>query len=768
MPVRNHAWSPDVILFPVAELNPELRSSLGLVEGEFALNLIGKSQGSQILNREAAALLALFRNSCTAIEAIEELARSEGQPVQKVLPGAMALIARWRQNGVLVDRDAPHAESAPAIPNLGGIGPYRVNRLVRSGISTELYLVETDAHELSLLKISNPGHQPFVARQLEREALAMERLDGVCAPALLERGTIDERAFLRMEWLSGNEVHLAASKLRMNPHDTRGELLELIRSVVKACASIHRAGVIHGDVHPGNILVSPSHEIRIVDYGLSRLVGESDGLALQRGGFPFFFEPEYAQALLENLPPPQPTQLGDEYGLAAVIYFLLNGEHYLDFKSDREAALGQILSDTMRPFSSFDSVPWPEVEAILSKALAKNPASRYPSVESFEIALEKVSVTSRSLGENASVCEEALVALLNPRLPLEPPRASVGYGAAGIAYVLRRAACVMERPDLLAAADLWVDRAWKEAAKPGGLTSSKYKIGDAVATPASLYYGLAGIHIVGALVGQTRGELRPLGRAIEYFASLDEAIPSEDVISGSAGALLGCALLLELHPRVDVCEIETLISTGHRLCQALVRKLTTSSPTARTNGLQLLGAAHGWAGALQAVMRWHGGIGTRPAPSIADWLRELASLASFEGGRMSWPISHTDPRRLGGWCHGAAGYVSLWATAYQLFADEEFLRLMLRSAEYVWKFPERSIGQLCCGLVGQAESLLTAYRLTGDRRWIERAGRFASFIDRRALSPHSLMKGDIGVALLDLDLAAPNTSGIPFFDRERL
>ncbi len=767
MPVRSHAWSPDVVLFPVAELDPELRSSLGLVDGEFALNLIGKSQGSQILNREAAALLALFRNSRAAIDAIEELARSEGQPVQKVLPGAMALIVRWRQSGVLVDGDAPRAEPAPAIPSLASIGPYRVKRLVRSGVSTELYLVENAAQELSLLKISNPGHEATVAQQLEREALAMQRLDGLCAPSLLERGAIDERPFLRMEWLPGNEVHLAASKLRMNPLDTRGELLELIRSVVKAYASIHQAGVIHGDVHPGNILVLPSREIRIVDFDLSRLMGEPGGLARQRGGFPFFFEPEYAQTLLENARAPQPTPLGDEYALAAVIYLLLTGEHYLDFKADRELALGQILADEMRPFSTFDAVPWPEAEAILSKALAKDPASRYPSIESFESALEKVSVAS-SFGGNAPDYEEALVELLNPRLLLEPPSASVGYGAAGIAYLLRRAACVTERPDLLAMADLWVDRAWKEAAKPGGLTSAKYKIGDAVATPASLYYGVAGIHIVAALVGQTRGDLGPLGRAIEYFASLNEPIPSVDVISGSAGALLGCALLAELHPRTDAREIETLISTGHRLCQAVLQKLTASSPTAQPNALQFLGAAHGWAGALQAVMRWHCSIGTPPPPSIADWLRELASRGSVEGSRMSWPISRADPRRLGGWCHGTAGYVGLWATAYQLFADDEFLTLMLRSAEQVWNFPEKSIGQLCCGLVGQAESLLIAYRLTGDRRWIERARRFASSIDRGALPRHSLMKGDIGVALLDLDLAAANTAGIPFFDRERL
>ena len=83
LPHRLHAWSPDVVLFPVAELDLTVRSTLGLTEGEFVLNLLGKGQGSQILNREAASLLALFRTPSTATEAIEALARAEGQPVRK-------------------------------------------------------------------------------------------------------------------------------------------------------------------------------------------------------------------------------------------------------------------------------------------------------------------------------------------------------------------------------------------------------------------------------------------------------------------------------------------------------------------------------------------------------------------------------------------------------------------------------------------------------------------------------------------------------------
>jgi eukaryotic-like serine/threonine-protein kinase len=767
---ERYCWSPDVVLFPVAKLDAKLRSGLGLVDDEYALNLVGKSQGSQILNRDAASLLQLFCNPTRIIDAVEELACSAGQPAHEILPQAIDLIAQWRRSGVLIESDmALAAQHAPSIPKDSSIGGYRVRRFLRSGFSTEVYLVEHSERGLSVLKISNSGHEKSAAQQLDREALVLKQLNGVGVPALLEHGLEDGKPFLRMEWLAGNEAQVVASKLRLAAHDTRKELLELCRSIASAYAAIHRAGVIHGDVHPRNVLVLGSGEIRIVDFGLSRLMSEPTETPHLRGGFPFFFEPEYAQAILQSLPATPPTPLGEQFALAALIYFLITGKYYLDFRADRETALRQILTDPMGPFSRLNIAPWPEVEVVLEKALAKDPAMRYASIDGFEAALRGIRCPRSFIG-SFSALDETVAALVNPRhVALEAPSASFGYGAAGVAYLFRRAACVMDRPDLLAAAELWMDRAWKEAAKPAGFCSSKYKINDAVASPASLYYGVAGVHVVAALVGHTTGDLRPLKRAIEHFAVLQpETATSVDVISGSASALLGCALLVDLRPLADACEMAALISSGHNFCLSLADKLSSSSLTSQPAATKFFGAAHGWAGVLQAILRWHASVGTTPPAWIANRLRELASLGVEHGNSTGWPVSRIDHRLLGGWCHGAAGYVSLWGTAYQVFHDGEFMTLALKSAEHAWRFPERAIGQLCCGLVGQAESLLLAYRLTGDRRWIDRAQQFAASIDRTAQTPHSLMKGTIGASLLALDLAAPESSGIPLFDRECL
>ena len=651
---------------------------------------------------------------------------------------------------MLVDREAQSDEKISAsIARSARIGPYRASRLVRGGLSTTLYLVEDDRGKTSLLKMSNTGYEEFVAEQLDREAQALQRLGGTVAPAFLERGKFGQTPFLRREWLDGTESHAFAAKLRLEGRDTRVDLLELAQFIARAYAQIHRAGIVHGDVHPGNVLVLPSREVRILDFG-------------QRGDLPFFFEPECARALRQGGSAPPATARGEQYALAAMLYVLLTGQNYIDFRADRETALAQILGEAPRAFSDLELVPWPEVEAILRKALAKDPAARYPSIQNFAEALQ--AAASPAVLHEFSVVrddafDDAFAELKNPDLSLEAPSASVGYGGAGIAYLLRRAACLMERPDLLAAAELWLDRAWKESPKPRGLLSEKHRISDRVATPSSLYYGAAGIHVVAALVGETAGDIRPLARAMDYFTSLGKATHSADATSGLASALLGCALLVELHPAADSIEIADLMATGHRFCEDLVLRI---------DELQYFGAAHGRAGALQAILRWHGSLGTAPPAAIVDRLHELASLAVHDEKGASWSISRSDARRPGGWCNGAAGYVSLWATAYRVLRDDRYSTLALQSAAHVSERLQRSIGQLCCGLAGQGESLLIAYQLTGDRRWIGRARECAQSIDRDALLPHSLLRGRLGAALLDLDIVAPQTAGMPFFDRERL
>jgi serine/threonine protein kinase len=768
-PVRIElVWSPDLVLVTATEIDAALRSKFKVCDDEFVLNLIGKSNGSQILNRDSVALLEMFRLPKAPAEATALLARANGHEAETISAGASALINHWRKTGVFVDAARSHVTRTVVPASRTRLGSYHIRALVRSSVATDLYQAEDSEGRSAAVKIAASGQEEAASPMLDRELLALRRLAEIGAPGVIDRGFIDGRPFLSRAWISGIELGAAARRLRMNPGDSRPGLLDLSRRAAQAYAAIHRAGIVHGDVHPGNALVCDNGDVRLLDFGLATFAdGALRDLPVRRG-FDVYLEPECAVALSHGDREPPATVKGEVFALGALLYFLLTGESYLDFAADRPLVLRQIATEEPRPFSALGLAPWPEVERALSKALNKVPSARYSSADELADALSAIPCPSLG-GTSTRRIDEILCTLADPRhVSLRAPSASVAYGAAGIAYVFRRAACVLERPDLLGSAELWMDRAWKETGGSTGLVSSLYRIDDVVASPASLYYGLAGIHLVATLVGYTGGDARSFEPSVRYLAGLPVTEGSSlEAVSGIAGALCGAALLVDLRPPAGACDMGDLIAAGQRFSDHLSQKLATSSPVVGAGQLQFLGAAHGWAGVLHAVVRWHRSIGIALPTWASEKLDELAALSILSGGVAGWRISQADGRSLGGWCHGTAGYVALWSAAATALQNDGFTSLALRSAEQVWRTPERSVSQLCCGLVGQAQALLCAYRLTGEQGWIDRAAQLADWL-RPTTEPWSPLRGGLDAVLLDLDLMAPATSGMPLFDPERI
>src|SRR5262249_8628736 len=140
-------------------------------------------------------------------------------------------------------------------------------------------------------------------------------------------------------------------------------LLALGCNLVRAYSQLHQRGVVHSDVHPRNVLVNEDGRIRILDYGLSQQPNVNGEFGIPpRGGIGFFFEPEYAAAIKNAEQPPPTTELSEQYALAALLYFLFTGAHYLDFSLAKDEMMRQISEDSPLPFDSRDVAPWPEVE----------------------------------------------------------------------------------------------------------------------------------------------------------------------------------------------------------------------------------------------------------------------------------------------------------------------------------------------------------------------------------------------------------------------
>src|SRR6185503_19311978 len=200
----------------------------------------------------------------------------------------------------------------------------------------------------------------------------------------------------------------------------------------------------------------------------------------------------------------------------------------------------------------------------------------------------------------------------------EPPRASVTYGAAGIACALQRIAAARGDAALLALADLWITRAATQIADPS-LESEAFYRAESRLVPAVLgrvspYHTAAGIHAVRAMIARSQGDAGAWREAADAFvAASRQPCPSLDLTLGRSGSLLAAALLLEGLPEEVDAPPPALRALGEELLAGLWEEIAAFPPIAACGGRPNLGMAHGWAGFLYASLRWCRASGT-PLP----------------------------------------------------------------------------------------------------------------------------------------------------------
>ena len=442
----------------------------------------------------------------------------------------------------------------------------------------------------------------------------------------------------------------------------------------------------------------------------------------------------------------------------------------------------------MLPFAELGVDPWPGVERLLEKALSKEPADRFSSMEQFahlwlaadvpKAATEAVSSSGSPLDAvRESVLDTSAIgsALMNGGMAA--PSASVNYGSAGLAMALYRVADAGEDPRLLAIADVWSERAVADIEHDGAFYDEAIAITPELVGSLSLYHGPAGIFLVKALIAHSRGDLMSQYAAAEAFMTVCRQ-PCEvlDLTLGCAGALLGCALLLETFDGLH----DELHRVGDEIYGRLWERLQARTPNDRSAQSIGLAVAHGWAGLLYASLCWCAAAREPIADQLHTRITELARCAQPVGRGLLWESTlasapYDDPLSAS-WCNGSAGFVFLWTKAHRMTGDQSYLELAEGAAWHCWERLS-SNSTLCCGSGGQAYAMLNFYRHCRDSRWLQRARTAANFAARSALRsadfqggamldwrPYSLYKGNAGLAVLAADLASPQQARMPLFE----
>jgi eukaryotic-like serine/threonine-protein kinase len=760
----------DVLLIPCTELSDDVRGRLPYEEGDFTLSRRHGRAMAQVIDGETAALLALFREPRTIVDAVLENSRTFSRDPDILLDDLLPHLGRFLDSRVLVPAGSEdEKEMRPQYESGTTIAGWKIVRCASLIEDSEVYQLRNGSGvaALKIARVTTPEWRAI----FENETAVLRHLDGsAIAPRLLDVGVHEERPYIVMEWGAGVDAGVAAAQRR---HDRRA-LIELCASIAAAYATLHARGLLHGDVHPRNVLVGDS--IVLLDFGYSRLAGHSPQHG--RGGINFFFEPEVFAGRRERTSTPA-SAAGEQYSVAALLYLLVTGHHYLDFRFEREEMARQVELDPPVELAKRGVAPWPDVEAILFRALEKDPSRRHASMADMAALLDKAreAAVRESLevpvtAEAQAFLEETLRSfarggeMFTARY-VTPPTASINYGCAGAAVGLLRIAETRGDPALLALADVWRSRA---AALIG--TDGAYYAPDGELPRESLgdvtpYHTESGIHAAAAMVAAAIGDSFTQQRATTAFlAASAHACTNLDLTLGRSGSLLAAAMLLEIG--AELPDAAPLRAFGSATMNAIWEELDARPPLEASPENTYLGIAHGWGGFLYAALRWCAASGDALPPRLVERLHEHAALKTIKGRGVSWPVTVGSPgSSMSGWCNGSAGQVFLFTLAHRLVGDAQWLQLAESCAWNAWDEP-RGITTLCCGTAGRAYALLNLYKHTGATEWLSRARQLANHAAANASSTaeraNSLWKGELGVAVLLSDLASPENARMPFFE----
>lgn len=319
------------------------------------------------------------------------------EPMDRSSPGGDASRASADSGKVAAEGSRNVADGAAWIGRR--LGPWLLVRRIGQGGMGEVFLAERADQRYSgraAIKLVRTGSDTdTLLDRFRSEGEILAQLDHPGIARLLDAGATDEGwPYLVMEYVDGMPLDLYSRRLS----HSLSKRLALFVQICRAVQHAHAALVVHRDLKPSNILVTPDGQVKLLDFGIARLLeagDQSGAVTVERALTPAYAAPEQVRGEAT-------TTATDVYALGLLLHEMLTGQRVVDFGTDGQMnAMRYILEAPAQPPSevlardgdaserSLARRLVGDLDAIVLKALAKEPRQRYRSVEQLADDIER-------------------------------------------------------------------------------------------------------------------------------------------------------------------------------------------------------------------------------------------------------------------------------------------------------------------------------------------------------------------------------------------
>ena len=255
---------------------------------------------------------------------------------------------------------------------------YELERKIGSGGMADVWLAEDRELDrkvaIKILHDRFAQDKEFVER-FRREAQSAAGLQHPNVISIFDRGELDGTYFIAMEYVEGPQLKELV-KGGMGAKDA----VDFVRQILNAARFAHRKGIVHRDLKPQNVLIDGEGRARVADFGIAR--GESSDITGTGSvmGTAQYLSPEQAQGK-------PTTPRSDIYSIGVILYEALTGRVPFQADSAVAVALKQVSEAPRRPSAINPNVP-PALDAVVMRALAKDPDARFKDADAFLKALD--------------------------------------------------------------------------------------------------------------------------------------------------------------------------------------------------------------------------------------------------------------------------------------------------------------------------------------------------------------------------------------------